>query len=140
MQKFYESRGIDDDPIINQALALASQGIRSGHISDAGVIGAIQEYSGRYAEAFENTSANDIVKYSDYKLPDEAKDAFSEYGDKNLVELDKMIKDDKDAQRVAATIQILRDYKLDVSLTPKLLKDNVNAQLKNLYRKEEKKQ
>jgi len=138
MGKFYSKCGLENDPIIQSAMARGSVGISKGYgISDEGIIKAIEVYSDLYQKARENSTVGailDSIKLSGYTSIPKQLEKYANITLKELVEKAKN-KDnkDEDAVRAIMAINLLERQKLEGQIYSSLIKEGTDNSLKTLY-------
>jgi hypothetical protein len=145
MKELYGGFGLDkDDAIINRAFAEARAGMKSGHITDSGVLEAMGNYAQRFAQTFKDSTVADFLAYVKERgyedIPEKLKAAFEKYKTKTVKEIEAEIKKaqeerknpDEDALRVYQALAVLRQQVREGELYGKLVRVTTKNSLERL--------
>lgn len=146
MQEFYKSiyksagRDINEDYMLNKAFQEASRGLEDGHITNEGIFGAIQEYTKHYNKAFLDSTVSEFLDYAKdkgYDVPDKVAPVLESCKSRKLREIYDEKEDKDEAVRKAAkklwnAISLIRDYVMDASILPEIIKNRTDSGLEAL--------
>ncbi len=160
MEKHYSGPMYDqsrEDPIIGEALETAfkhaQEGLGDGHLTSRGLLRAIKHYSGKYEEAKNKATIEDIVKSAEeagYEIPGESERLLEKYMSMTYSELKSKAEDaeekeiegrkvrvpkDKEAYLAFESVKAIESYKFGAELYRKLEKELTDRYLKDNAKK-----